>query len=100
MPAAATLHFIYGKPAAGKTTLARRIAAEQRAVVFCEDEWLVRLEAECETFESFLAERRKLRAALAPHMIQLLRLGCSIVLDFAANGPRERAWVRSLFEAA
>jgi predicted kinase len=29
-----------------------------------------------------------------------LRLGVSVVLDFPANTPNDRAWIRSLFEAA
>jgi hypothetical protein len=41
----ATLHFICGKAASGKTTLARELAARHGAVVFVEDEWLTLLEA-------------------------------------------------------
>jgi hypothetical protein len=38
---------------------------------------------------------------MTPHVIQLLRLGNDVVLDFgAANTPRGRGWVRSMFEAA
>jgi hypothetical protein len=40
------------------------------------------------------------RGPRSPHAIQLLRLGISIVLDFAGNTPKDRAWVRSLFESA
>lgn len=38
-----TLHFVSGKLASGKTTLARRIAREQHAVLISEDLWLSRL---------------------------------------------------------
>ena len=41
----ATLHLICGKAASGKTTLARRLAAEHAAVLFCEDKWLLRHDA-------------------------------------------------------
>jgi predicted kinase len=37
------LHFICGKAASGKTTLARELAARYAAVLFGEDEWLTRL---------------------------------------------------------
>ncbi len=40
---AGTLHFVSGRLAAGKTTLARRLAAEHRGVLFCEDVWLAKL---------------------------------------------------------
>ena len=100
MPGRATLYCIYGNIAAGKTTLARKLAAQHGAVLFCEDEWLVRLEAEIESFDDFRKHARRLRAAIAPHVVELLRLAISVVLDFPANTPKDRAWLRSLFEAA
>ena len=42
----ATLHFVYGWPGAGKTTLARELGERERALVFCEDEWLATLASE------------------------------------------------------
>jgi predicted kinase len=96
----ATLYFICGKIASGKTTLARRLAAEHAAAIMCEDEWLVRLDTKIENFDDFVAHSRRLRAAVTPHVVQLLRLGTSVVLDFPANTPQDRAWMRSLFEAA
>jgi predicted kinase len=95
----ATLYGIYGTIAAGKTTLARKLAAQHGAVLLCEDEWLVRLEAEIKTFDDFRTHARRLRAAIGPHVVELLRLGTSVVLDFAANTVNDRAWIRSLFEA-
>jgi predicted kinase len=96
----ATLHFICGKAASGKTTLARELAAHHAAVLFCEDEWLTLLEAKIETLADFGHHSRRLRAALAPLAIRLLQLGTSIVFDFAGNTPKDRAWVRSVFESA
>ena len=96
----ATLHFICGKAASGKTTLARNLAAQQGAALFVEDEWLTRLEAQIATLADFVHHARRLRAALAPHAIQLLRIGTSVVFDFAGNTPNDRAWVRSIFESA
>ena len=100
MTSHATLHLIYGKIASGKSTLARHLAAENAAVLICEDEWLVRLEAKIETFDDYLVHARRLRAALTPHVIQILKLGTSVVLDIPANTPGIRAWMRSLFEDA
>jgi predicted kinase len=96
---AATLYCIFGKIAAGKTSLARKLAAEHAAVLICEDEWLVRLEAEIKTFDDFRTHARRLRAAITPHVIDLLRLGISVVLDFPGNTPKDRAWIRSIFES-
>jgi predicted kinase len=97
---AATLYCICGKIAAGKTSLARELTAQHAAVLICEDEWLVRLEAKIETFDDFRRHARLLRAAVGPHVIDLLRLGISVVLDFPANTANDRAWIRSLFETA
>lgn len=99
-PKAATLYCIYGNIAAGKTTLARKLAAQHGAVLLCEDEWLVRLEAEIETFDDFRKHARRLRDAIGPHVVELLRLGVAVVLDFPANTVNDRAWLRALFEAA
>ncbi|HJT06677.1 MAG TPA: ATP-binding protein [Stellaceae bacterium] len=98
--AMATLHFICGKAASGKTTLARKLAAQHGAALFIEDEWLTLLEAEIVDLADFGHHARRLRAALAPHASQLLEIGTSVVLDFAGNTPKDRAWVRSIFENA
>jgi hypothetical protein len=43
---------------------------------------------------------RRVRAVIGPLATRILELGTSVVFDFAVNTPRERAWVRSIFEAA
>jgi len=96
----ATLYFVCGKIAAGKTTLARKPAVEQGAVLICEDEWLVRLEADINSLDDYALHARRLRAALGPHVVELLRLGTPVVLDVPANTVKSRQWIRSLFEAA
>jgi predicted kinase len=96
-----TLHFIAGKLASGKSTLAKDIAREHEAILISEDVWLSRLYPDV-TFDllTYLKLSAVLRATLAPHLVDLLLHGVSIVLDFAGNVPRDRAWVRSIFEAA
>ena len=96
----ATLHFICGKAASGKTTLARELAARHTAVMFGEDEWLTFLDAEINSLADHVRHSKRLKAALAPLCIRLLQLDVSIVFDFAGNTPKDRAWVRSLFESA
>ena len=96
----ATLHFICGKAASGKTTLARELAEYHAAVLFCEDEWLTRLEAQIDSLADFARHAKPLRAALGPLAVRLLQLDVSVVFDFAGNTVNDRAWVRSLFESA
>jgi predicted kinase len=96
----ATLHVCCGKAGAGKTTLARRIGREAQAVVICEDEWLSRLADPITNLAEYLTAARKLRGVLAPHVADLLRLGTSVVFDFAGNTVRDRQWVRSIVDEA
>ena len=83
----ATLHFICGKAGAGKTTLARDLGRTLPAVVFCEDEWISRLGFEVRSLEDFLAASSKCRGLIGPLAIDLLRLGNSVVFDFAGFVP-------------
>jgi predicted kinase len=97
----ATLHFIAGKAGAGKTTLARKLGRELPAIVICEDEWLSQISDPITSLDDYLKASRRLRNALAPHVVQLLRLGNDVVFDLGANNtPHGRAWVRTIFEAA
>jgi predicted kinase len=96
----ATLHFVYGKPGAGKTRLARELAETAPALLFCEDEWLATLADPIENLEQYVAAARRVRAMIGPMAARALRLGTSVVFDFAANTVRDRAWVRSIFESA
>ena len=101
LPTTTSLHFICGKAGAGKTTLARQLGLDlPAAVVICEDEWVSHLAEPITCLTDYLRIANRLRPVLAPHVVQLLRLGISVVFDFAGNTARDRAWVRSIFEAA
>lgn len=96
-----TLHFLCGKMAAGKSTLARKLAVEHRAVLISEDIWLQRLfPEEIRDFVDYLKYSARLKTVVAPLVIELLEKGMSVVLDFPANVPKTRNWIRELFEAA
>lgn len=97
----ATLHFIYGWPGAGKTTLARALGEREAAVVFCEDEWLATLAAERITsLQGYIEASGRIRRLIAPLATRLLVLGVSVVFDFAGNTPPHRAWVKAIADAA
>jgi predicted kinase len=85
------LHFICGKAASGKTTLARELAARHAAVLFGEDEWLTRLDAEINSLADHVRHSKRLKAAVAPLAVRLLQLGVPIVFDFAGSTPNDRA---------
>lgn len=95
------LHFFCGKAGAGKTTIASRIAQDQRAILLSEDIWLERLFGDqMQTFDDYVRFSGKQKAAVGPLVVDLLSAGLSVVLDFQANTKRGRAWFRSVFEKA
>jgi predicted kinase len=95
-----TLHFISGRLAAGKTTLARELAEEHRAVLISEDEWLSRLSDGISSFDDYLKWSRRCRSVMGPLIVGILKTGVSVVLDFSGNRVDERAWARRLSEEA
>ena len=93
------LHFICGKIAAGKSTLAAELGAAERTVVISEDAWLSVLFAdELSSLADYVRCTSKLRKALTPHVAALLNEGVSVVLDFSANTVQQRAWMRGIIE--
>jgi predicted kinase len=96
-----TLHLICGKIGAGKSTLARELAARPATLLISEDHWTSTLFAdELKTIEDYAKYSARLRLAMAPHIVALLGQGLSVVLDFPANTLRQRAWMRELIDSA
>lgn len=94
-----TLYMLCGKIAAGKSTLAAKLAAADNRVLIAEDEWLAALfSEELNTPKDYQRSAAKLRAAMAPHIVSLLNAGMSVVLDFQANTVESRAWMRGLLD--
>jgi predicted kinase len=96
-----TLHMICGKIAAGKSTLARRLADAPATILISEDVWLATLyRDEQRTVAEYARNARRLREVMGGHVEALLRAGLSVVLDFPANTVANRQWMRGLFEKA
>ena len=96
-----TLHLMCGKIAAGKSTLTAALGARPNTIVVAEDDWLARLyPGEQNSLDDYIRNSTRLRGAMAPHLVALLRGGLSVVLDFPANTLVSRAWMRTLFEEA
>ncbi|MEL6584216.1 MAG: ATP-binding protein [Pseudomonadota bacterium] len=94
---AATLHLLCGKIASGKSTLAKALSDAPSTVLISEDAWLAALfKDQLNTGADYLRCAERLRSAMAPHVIELLKAGCSVVLDFPANTVAQRAWMKDL----
>lgn len=100
-PGKGKLLFLCGKMAAGKSTLSRKLASDERAVLLVEDDFLERLfPGEIVDLAAYVKYSSRIRDALAPHISSLLSRGISVVLDFPANTRRQRVWFRHLIDDA
>jgi len=93
--AAPVLYLTVGLPGAGKTTLARRIAAERSILRLTPDEWMAPLFGHNDA-----AGRRDIlegRMIWVAH--EVLLSGASVVLDFGCWSPEERFAIRAVAEA-
>ncbi len=96
----ACLHLLCGKAGAGKSTLAASLAATHNAILIAEDIWLMRHYGEMQTFDDYRTYSQRARTVVGPLVVDLLRLGQNVVLDYPANTRISRAWFRSLYESA
>ena len=101
IPVTPTLHLVCGKIASGKSTLTARLACATQTVRISEDSLLAQLyPGQIACLADYVACAARLRAAIAPLCLQMLQAGVSVVLDFPANTPANRAWMRELFQQA
>jgi predicted kinase len=95
-----TLHLFCGKIASGKSTLAAQLAEPINTIMLSEDRLLsVLYPEEIRTLADYARCSDRLRTAIGPLIVELLRNGTSAVLDFQANTQAVRAWLRGLIEA-
>jgi predicted kinase len=99
MTTSAKLIFLCGKMAAGKSTLARELAAREDALLLVQDEFLNALfPGEIIDVASFVNRYMRLKNALTSHICDLLSKRITVVLDFAAATKEQRVWFRELIE--
>lgn len=97
----AVLHLLAGKICAGKSSLAAELGRHPETVIISEDRWLAGLyRDEMTTIRDYVCCSARLRTVMEPHLVDLLRAGVSIVLDFPANTVTNRTWMRGIIEAA
>ncbi len=101
MNASPTLYFFCGKMAAGKSTLARQIAGRENAVLFSQDQLLdILFPTLIVNVASYIEYAGRVNRMLAPHVVDVLSKGLSVVLDFPANTRSQRAWFRDIIDRA
>jgi len=97
----ATVYFMCGKMAAGKSTYAKELAQTKNAVLLVQDEFLDAFyPGEIQTIQDFVKYSARLRGALTLHIQDLLTRGVSVILDFPGNTRVQRQWFREIVEGA
>lgn len=88
-----TAYLLFGHPGSGKTTLAKRLERELRAVRFTPDEWMARLFGEDPPADTFADRAAAIQQLMQPLWRQCLVAGADVVLD-------DGFWRRSERDAA
>ena len=91
--AAGRVHLLYGLAGSGKTTLARVMAADGKAVRFTLDEWMIRLYPGL-SFESaeYGRQTEVVKDLIWSLAEQVLGAGTDVVLDWNSWSRARRAW--------
>ena len=95
-PAVTTLFLTVGLPGAGKTTRARQLAEEHKALRLTPDEWMIPLFGESGEH----GKRDVLEGRLLSLALEALRIGTDVILDFGCWSRDERSAIRRLTESA
>jgi predicted kinase len=95
------LIFFCGKMAAGKSTLARQLAARENAMRVVQDEWIDALyPGMVVNVATYIEYSGRINRLVAPYIAELLGRGIAVVLDFPANTRNQRAWFREIIDRA
>jgi len=82
-----TVTLFCGLPGAGKTTLAKQLAAEGKGLRICTDDW----QHELGVPHSDADFHERLQGLLYRHALELLRSGCDVILEDGLWRAEERA---------
>lgn len=95
------LFFFCGKMASGKSTLARRLADREHAMLFEQDHWIETLfPGMIVNVATYIEYSGRINRLIAPIVADVLSRGVPVVMDFPGNTRNQRAWFRSIIDAA
>lgn len=86
---------------AGKSTKSKQVSRDRNAVLISEDEWLSNLYPnQITSFNDYLHYSSVLKPLVKTHVLNILRTGTDVVLDFPANTVNQRKWFKELIYEA
>lgn len=95
------LFFFCGKMASGKSTLARQLAERGQAMLFEQDHWIETLfPNQIVNVATYIEYSGRINRLIAPIVADVLSRGVPVVMDFPGNTRSQRAWFRSIIDAA
>ena len=85
--------------ASGKSTLAKRLAERENAILLIQDELSETLfPGMVVNVATYLEYSGRINRMVAPQVAAILAKGVSVVLDFPANTVNQRAWFREIID--
>lgn len=86
---------------AGKSTKSKQVSQERNAVLISEDEWLSKLYPnQITSFDDYLHYSSLLKPLIKSHVLDILKTGASVVMDFPANTVNQRKWFKEIIAEA
>ena len=96
-----TLILLSGKMGAGKSTISKQFSQERNAVLISEDEWLSKLYPnQITSFDDYIHYSSLLKPLVKSHVLDILKAGASVVMDFPANTVKQRKWFKEIISEA
>jgi predicted kinase len=94
-----TVHLLCGLPGSGKSTVARQIVDQHRAVRFTLDEWMLRLHGLAHDHPDYGTKAAECRELIWDTAADVLRAGTDVVLDWSQWSREQRAACKERAEA-
>jgi len=95
------LYLICGKMGSGKTTISKQLSSKFDAIRICEDEWLMaHYPAQVKTLSDYLKFSNQIKSFVRGLVLDLLKMGRNVVMDYPANTREQRAWLVGLSDDA
>ena len=89
------------KMGAGKSTKSKQVYQERNAVLISEDEWLSTLYPnQITSFDDYLHYSSILKPLIKTHVVNILKTGTDVVMDFPANTVNQRKWFKEILSEA
>lgn len=96
-----TLILFSGKMGAGKSTTSKKISQERNAVLMSEDEWLsILYPGKFNSFDDYLHYSSILKPLVKDHVVNILKTGTDVVMDYPANTVNQRKWFIEIISVA